>query len=66
VQLTVNGRPQQAEDGSTLASLVPTVTDRQTGIAVALNNEVVPRSGWASVALEPGDRVDVVTAVQGG
>jgi sulfur carrier protein len=66
VQLTVNGRPADAEDGSTLTGVVATVTDRASGIAVAVNGEVVPRSGWDATRLQPGDRVDVVTAVQGG
>lgn len=36
------------------------------GIAVAVDGAVVPRSGWAATQLRPGQRVDVVTAVQGG
>lgn len=36
------------------------------GLAVARNGEVVPRSAWGTIALAPGDRIDVVGAVQGG
>jgi sulfur carrier protein len=36
------------------------------GIAVALNGEVVPRSAWDATGLEAGDRVEVLTAAQGG
>ena len=36
------------------------------GIAVALNAEVVPRSEWDRTRLGPGDRVEIVGAVQGG
>jgi sulfur carrier protein len=42
------------------------ISDRSTGIAVALNSEVVPRGDWPATAVRPGDRIDVVTAVQGG
>jgi sulfur carrier protein len=66
VQLTVNGRPRQAADHTTLAELVSSISDRPTGIAVALNNEVVPRGGWSEISVQDGDRIDVVTAVQGG
>jgi sulfur carrier protein len=66
VQITVNGQPRQADDHTTLTDIVQLVSDRDTGIAVALNNEVVPRSGWAATVLNDDDRVDVVTAVQGG
>ena len=36
------------------------------GIAVAVNQEVVPRREWASTPLRPGDRIEIITAVQGG
>ncbi|MCW1249033.1 sulfur carrier protein ThiS [Acaricomes phytoseiuli] len=36
------------------------------GLAVARNGEVVPRASWASTRLADGDRLDIVTAVQGG
>jgi sulfur carrier protein len=36
------------------------------GVAVAVNGEVVPRSGWATPRLAEGDVVEIVTAVQGG
>lgn len=37
-----------------------------SGIAVAVNGEVVPRATWPVVVLRDGDVVEVVTAVQGG
>jgi sulfur carrier protein len=66
VDLIVNGKSHQAESDSTLEALVREVSDRESGIAVARNGEVVPRSEWARTPLGEGDRVDVVTAVQGG
>ena len=33
----------------------------KSGLAVAVNDEVVPRSRWASTALQAGDRVEVLT-----
>jgi sulfur carrier protein len=66
VQITVNGEPRQLSDGTSLAELVAAISDRDRGIAVAVNSEVVPRSGWQGTEIADGDRVDVVTAVQGG
>jgi sulfur carrier protein len=37
-----------------------------SGIAVALNGEVVPRSAWSTTGLDPGDRLEVLGASQGG
>jgi len=36
------------------------------GIAVAVNDAVVPRSGWDSTRLSDGDRLEIVEPVQGG
>jgi sulfur carrier protein len=36
------------------------------GIAAAVNEAVVPRSRWAATLLRDGDRVEILTAVQGG
>ncbi len=66
MRITVNGQQQEADDELGLAELVGRISDRDTGIAVALNGEVVPRGSWAGTPVRPGDRVDVVTAVQGG
>jgi sulfur carrier protein len=37
-----------------------------TGVAVALDDAIVPRGLWASTPVPAGARVEVVTAVQGG
>ncbi len=66
MKITVNGQQRDAAEELTLAELVGQVSDRSTGIAVALNSEVVPRGSWPETAVRPGDRIDVVTAVQGG
>jgi sulfur carrier protein len=66
MQITVNGEVQQAPDGLALTELVRQISDQQTGIAVALNSEVVPRGSWPDTSLRAGDRIDVVSAVQGG
>lgn len=36
------------------------------GVAVAVNGEVVPRRSWPTTTLRAGDRVEVLTATQGG
>ncbi len=38
----------------------------QTGIAVALNMELVPRSEWDITSVHQGDELEVITARQGG
>lgn len=36
------------------------------GIALALNNKVIPRSAWDKEALKDGDKILLITATQGG
>ena len=66
MELIVNGTGRTLPDGVTVAEVVRTVTDRERGLAVAVNGEVVPRGGWAVSVLRDGDRVEVLSATQGG
>ncbi len=66
VQVTVNGQPREVPAGTTVGHLVGTVTELATGVAAAVNGEVVPRRSWAGTLVHNGDQVEVVTAVQGG
>lgn len=36
------------------------------GVAVAVNDEIVRKKDWATHTLQPDDRVEIVTARQGG
>ncbi|WP_050986396.1 MULTISPECIES: sulfur carrier protein ThiS [unclassified Streptomyces] len=47
-------------------ALVASLTSAHSGVAAALNEAVVPRSQWSAAVLAEGDRVEVLTAVQGG
>ncbi|MGC5333126.1 sulfur carrier protein ThiS [Micromonospora sp. DT62] len=66
MELTVNGAGRSLPGGSTVADLVRAVTDQQRGLAVTVNGEVVPRTGWPATVLRDGDRVEVLSAAQGG
>ncbi len=64
--VSVNGGPDHVPDGTTVDDVVVRLGRGKSGLAVAVNDEVVPRSRWASTALQAGDRVEVLTAAQGG
>jgi sulfur carrier protein len=63
VEVRVNDEVRDLPEGCTVAELLG---GRTKGVAVAVNEEVVPRSTWAEAALRPGDRVEVLEARQGG
>jgi sulfur carrier protein len=64
--VTVNGESRDVADGVAVDSVVRGLDADRSGTAVAVNDEVVPRGSWASYVLHDGDRVEVLTAVQGG
>lgn len=39
---------------------------KSKGIAVAVNNQVVPKTQWASTVLQDRDFILIITATQGG
>ncbi|MFC5503001.1 sulfur carrier protein ThiS [Lysinimonas soli] len=76
--ITLNGSARALTAGETITHLVAELTGRaidadgrptdggRLGVAVARNSGVVPRSLWGATALESGDDVEIVAAVQGG
>lgn len=63
--VVVNEEQVQVGQATTVAALLASLGYPDRGIAVALDQAVLPRSGWAT-ALSDGARLEVVTAVQGG
>ncbi|MFF2776316.1 sulfur carrier protein ThiS [Streptomyces sp. NPDC058052] len=66
MNVSVNGEPRALAAPVSLASLVAGLTTAPSGVAAAVNETVVPRGEWATTLLADGDRVEVLTAVQGG
>jgi sulfur carrier protein len=55
----------EVDDQMTVAGLLQSLGYPDRGIAVAVDQAVLPRSGWATT-LSDGANIEVVTAVQGG
>ncbi|GAA2078435.1 sulfur carrier protein ThiS [Streptomyces albiaxialis] len=66
VTVSVNGEARAVPDGLALDRLVATFSTAPSGVAAAVNEDVVPRGRWADTRLGEGDRVEILTAVQGG
>ncbi|MFP8885140.1 sulfur carrier protein ThiS [Streptomyces mangrovi] len=62
----VNGEPREIAAGLALDAVVASLTTAPAGVAAAVNETVVPRGQWPATRLYDGDRVEVLTAVQGG
>jgi sulfur carrier protein len=66
MEVIINGEPHRAAGPMSLAQAVALLTPAESGVAAAVNGDVVRRSAWDSTRLADGDEVEVVTAVQGG
>jgi sulfur carrier protein len=65
-EIVVNGEPMPLEQ-ATLAELIEQKASAgRRGIAVALNDAVVPRRAWPATRLKAGDRVEIVKVMVGG
>jgi sulfur carrier protein len=68
MRIQLNGAPLELPAGATLADAVRMsgAAEDGRGLAVALDGEVVARGGWGEISLREGQRVEVLTAIQGG
>jgi sulfur carrier protein len=66
--ILINGQPSEVASGDRVTDALRSLglAPDATGIAVAVDGEVIPRSRWAQHELEPESRVEVLTAMQGG
>jgi len=66
MKILVNGQSKELDDDVTLVGLLKAIEVSNEGIAIAVNDRVIPRSAWSGVDIQDGDRVEVIHAVQGG
>jgi len=67
MNLSVNGEVHQLPEGSNLEGLLESLgLLSRKGLAVALNQSVVPRDAWSECSLSESDTVLIIQATQGG
>jgi sulfur carrier protein len=67
MDITLNGAPCRVACATVAQLLAERAIDgAKPGIAVALNDTVVPRSRWHSAILAEGDAVEIVRPHSGG
>ena len=66
MKVLVNGSTEEIATGTTVADVVDRWARSPIGVAVAVNEAVVTRAEWTGTTLAEGDRVEILTAVQGG
>lgn len=69
MKLEINGETRRFDHDSihSVEQLLDELDLQQRrGLAVAVNDQVVPRGRWDQPQLQPGDRVELIRATQGG
>jgi sulfur carrier protein len=66
MQITVNGRAQEAPDGLTVRALLEQLELTGGPVAIEINRAIVPRAQHASHTVHAGDVVEIVHFVGGG
>ena len=62
----INGRRESLSAATLSGLLEQRGIELTRGVAIALNGAVVPRARWAQTAVQAGDTVEIVRAMQGG
>lgn len=66
LEITVNGRPTSIDSGKSVFELLEQLGRNRRGIAVELNEQILPRALHETRLVEAGDSFEIVTLVGGG
>lgn len=66
IEVQINGMTQQLPAGLSLAQLLIHLQLQERRLAIEYNLDVIPRSEYATVCLQQGDRLEIVHAIGGG
>jgi sulfur carrier protein len=67
MEIQLNNQPKEITPGFSLQQLLDdTIGQKQKGIAVAINNKVIPKTSWSQHIIESNDNILIIKATQGG
>lgn len=66
MEITINDKAVELPEGSTLQQALELQGISSTGIATAVNNNVVARDSRSTFVLSPGDKILIIKAFYGG
>ncbi len=65
MKVNINNKPTEVESQQ-LLSLAAELSLPEKGVAVAVNNRMVPRTDWDKTTVNEGDNILIIKAVCGG
>lgn len=67
MEITINNQTQSVAEGTTVQAIVSAqLGEKQKGIAVAINNAVIPKQAWEQTLINNNDTILIIKATQGG
>lgn len=66
MNININDKILEVKDNITVTDLMAFLKLNVKSTAIAVNKEIVPRSGYAEFMLKESDKVDLVTIAPGG
>jgi sulfur carrier protein len=67
MEISINQQLTEIPESSSVSDLLASLfTDSSKGIAIAINQMVVPKSKWPEHIILPQDKITLIKATQGG
>ena len=66
MNIIINGASRDVPDNLSASELLLSLDLADKRLALEVNQKIIPRSTFASHAIQPGDKVEIVHAIGGG
>ncbi len=66
MKILVNNKETELTQGNTLADVARQLELPAQGVAIALNNRMIPRAQWAEQTVKDGDSLVIIKVACGG
>lgn len=66
MRIQFNDEPMQCVEGLTVAALLDQLRQLKSGVALALNQQILPRERWEHQQVSEGDHILLFQVIAGG
>ncbi|MGL5980650.1 MAG: sulfur carrier protein ThiS [Phocaeicola sp.] len=66
MKIFINNKESEVANQTTIAQLAQQLNLPEKGVAIAINNQMMPRTIWEEKLLEPADSLVIIQAACGG
>lgn len=66
IEIAINSQNKNIAKHTSIADLLVQLNQSENGIAIAINNNVIPKTDWQNFQLHSNDQLLIIKATQGG